>query len=173
MRSSAASNRLTDLELAWLAGLLEGEGCFTHSYRRGINFAPKIQLAMTDEDVVLRAQALMGGRVRSSTREPWKTLYTVIVSGAAAVALMRQLLPHMGERRSDRMLGLMCDWYESRMQVCTECQREFARPVRAAPRQVCCSASCQDTRNLRRTAEWKAQNMVWNTETKQMERLPR
>ena len=41
-------------ELHWLAGLLEGEGCFTFN-----TYSPVIMLAMTDEDEVRRAATLM------------------------------------------------------------------------------------------------------------------
>ena len=40
-------------ELYWLAGLLEGEGCFTpiRESRRGV-IIPRIQLCMNDKDVI-------------------------------------------------------------------------------------------------------------------------
>jgi hypothetical protein len=45
---------LTDVEVAWIAGLLEGEG----------HFAPKaIIVNMTDRDVLERLAALTGGRL--------------------------------------------------------------------------------------------------------------
>lgn len=49
-------------EIYWLAGLLEGEGCF-HAYRQGRKKTPnplvQVQVAMTDKDVVERIAGIM------------------------------------------------------------------------------------------------------------------
>ncbi len=47
-------------DLAWLGGLLEGEGCFM--IPKG---SPRIALAMSDKDVVQRAARLMGLNVQA------------------------------------------------------------------------------------------------------------
>jgi len=109
---------MTDFELGWLVGLLEGEGCFgLTGYRSGENkTTPIIQLAMTDLDVVRRAAAILGGgqkepRVQlaagqmAGTDGPIarKTVYRWRVAGKRAIEVMRLVLPHMGERRSARI----------------------------------------------------------------------
>lgn len=88
----------------WLAGLLEGEGCFDlHKGRY-----PRIRLGMTDRDVVGRAAVLMGSRVRSTLRPaPFKSTWHTEVSGNRAALLMRSLLPHMGTRRSQRIADVL------------------------------------------------------------------
>ena len=91
------------LDIAWLAGLLEGEGSFlaaVPSARRSV----RISLQMTDEDVVCRAAQLMGGvsvycARRSQKNARHKDLYVVVLRGVRAAALMRVLLPLMGARR--------------------------------------------------------------------------
>ena len=45
--------------LAWLAGLLEGEGCFTINWNAGRGY-PVIYVTMCDQDVVDRAGAMLG-----------------------------------------------------------------------------------------------------------------
>lgn len=99
-------------ELYWLAGLLEGEGCF--SIQKYPNRAPlaRIRLAMTDFDVVLRAGRLIGGKQRTPAEwqkkgTTYKTIYNWSVTGREAVRLMRILLPLMGSRRADRITEIL------------------------------------------------------------------
>ena len=93
---------MTQTQLAWLAGLLEGEGSFVHGPPSAPN-SPRISVQMTDEDVVRRVSTLFGLRFVSKTtakRNPaWKTAYSVLLKGRRAVALMIRLRPLMGERR--------------------------------------------------------------------------
>ena len=106
---------LSDLERGWLVGLLEGEGCFTvasdnrrtahaASYRRA-----QILLSMTDKDVVLGAQALMGGTLTMLPvrRKMTKPGYQLSLRGSAAVEWMRAMRPHMGLRRKERIDALL------------------------------------------------------------------
>lgn len=45
---------MTEVEIAWAAGIFEGEGCFTTmSNQRGKKYIG-LQVNMTDEDVVLK-----------------------------------------------------------------------------------------------------------------------
>lgn len=110
---------MSDLEIAWLAGLLEGEGSFNLTgYRTGAaKTSPVIQLAMTDYDVVSRAATLMArfggnGDICNQTRQEktTKQCYRFRISGAAAVDLMRAIAPHMGIRRQIRILELIQIW---------------------------------------------------------------
>ena len=91
-------------DLVWLAGLLEGEGAF--DLHRGKY--PRIRLGMKDRDVVGRAATLMGGKVRLSLKPaPNAAMWHVEVSGTKAYALMEQLLPLMGARRSAKIAEVM------------------------------------------------------------------
>lgn len=105
---------MTEAELAWVAGLLEGEGCFTianqRQWSRHYRY-PVIACTMTDLDVIQRLHKLVGmGRVggpygravRNGTpRKPqWKWQ---LQRRDQAAMLMRTLLPLMGERRANRI----------------------------------------------------------------------
>jgi hypothetical protein len=93
-----------DTDVYWLAGLLEGEGAF--DAHRGKY--PRIRLAMTDRDVVGRAASLMDTSVRCSLHPaPAKATWHSEVSGERAAAIMRELLPHMGSRRSQRIADVL------------------------------------------------------------------
>ena len=117
----------------WLAGLLEGEGCFRlyrDQQRQGkfvyLYHRPRIICAMTDRDVIERLQRVTGvgrislGRKPSPRHKPyWQ--WTVSRDGDAA-ELMRALLPHMGERRRARIEQVLVDW-----------QQQRARPTSSRP----------------------------------------
>lgn len=51
---------MTIAEIAWLGGLLEGEGCFISG---STSACPRIILQMSDKDVVDRVAAYLGCRV--------------------------------------------------------------------------------------------------------------
>lgn len=87
-------------DLVWLAGLLEGEGTFDAHRGR----YPRIRVGMTDRDVVSRAASLMGATVRLSLRQaPASPVWHAELSGARAEAIMAEVLPYMGTRRSQRI----------------------------------------------------------------------
>lgn len=93
---------LTPNALAWLAGLLEGEGTFEAHRQRSFRY-PRVAVSMCDEDVVARVSALIGSRSvwRQEPREgDWSPTFGTAVTGARGAELMVMLLPHMGGRRS-------------------------------------------------------------------------
>ena len=67
------------IDIAWLAGLLEGEGCF----RLDKGKYPIIRLGMGDEDVVVRAASLMKTRVLHC-----RNMWTTTVAGAYSIISM-------------------------------------------------------------------------------------
>jgi hypothetical protein len=91
-------------DLVWLAGLLEGEGTF--DLHRGRY--PRIRVGMTDRDVVGRAAHLMGSQIRLSLRPaPYAATWHAEISGTRATALMQELLPLMGARRSAKIASVL------------------------------------------------------------------
>jgi hypothetical protein len=88
------------LDLAWLAGLLEGEGSFMTGPPSSPRL-PAIQMTMVDEDVVQRAARIMGCRVFTikPRKRNWKVAYAIRLRGESAVAWMRALRPLLGSRR--------------------------------------------------------------------------
>ena len=91
-------------DLLWLAGLLEGEGSF--DAHRGKY--PRIRLAMTDRDVVGRAASLMDSKIRLALHpEPAQPTWHTEISGERAADIMRDILPHMGTRRSGKIASVL------------------------------------------------------------------
>nr|YP_010732032.1 putative site-specific DNA endonuclease [Massjukichlorella minus]WDY12946.1 putative site-specific DNA endonuclease [Massjukichlorella minus] len=101
---------LTDIEIAWMAGLLEGEGYFYIDRRNKARYkkstsppAPAITLSMTDKDVIEKFARLVKKKPWISNRKTVKnkTVYTVYVGDRETlIFLLPRLLPHFGERRS-------------------------------------------------------------------------
>lgn len=99
-------------DLAWAAGLFEGEGCISIS-GSGPSFAPSCCMANADEDVMRRFFAIIGvGSLRLDRRseryERRKDLWTWRVSGYPstqyAIALLWRWL---GERRRARGIEIL------------------------------------------------------------------
>jgi hypothetical protein len=97
---------MTDVELAWLAGLLEGEGCFSNRADRN---CPVIEVKMTDLDVINRVAEMFGRTawLIPAQRKGYQDQYRTKIQGEPARELMRKLLPMMGERRSARIQELL------------------------------------------------------------------
>jgi hypothetical protein len=91
-----------DCEVAWLAGLLEGEGTFAAS-EKGPNSYPVVSVQMCDISVVRRAAAVLGAaslREHRPQNERWSIVYAATISGARAADWMHRLRPFMGIRRA-------------------------------------------------------------------------
>jgi len=110
---------MTEAETAWLAGLLEGEGCFSVYDKGRRKPSIVVGLCMTDKDVVLRACDLMGlNRSKVGKRSPagrsrnqgpgrdvsrWSNSYEFKAHAADAVRVMRAVRPYMGARRGAKI----------------------------------------------------------------------
>jgi len=101
---------MRSVDRAWVAGLLEGEGCFTKKCNAGTARNITVVCQMTDRDVVERLHRVAGGTFHGPyangprgrlPRFMWR------ISGTAAYRLMVELLPLMGKRRSARIRGLL------------------------------------------------------------------
>lgn len=98
-------------ELAWLAGLLEGEGCFTYTKR-----TPQITVSMTDRDVIERIARIFHKHVFE--REPQGIgklrVYGTAVHGSRAIQVMQTVYSLMGERRRTKIREVLLSWRSSR-----------------------------------------------------------
>lgn len=104
-------------DLMWLAGLLEGEGCFTIS-KDGTYAYPIISVKMCDQDIVLRAARQLGasGTTRQEPRrEGWNVTYSAKIGGHDAEVWMRMLRPFMGRRRAAAIDGALSAYHPIRL----------------------------------------------------------
>jgi hypothetical protein len=103
---------------AWLAGIIEGEGCFQKGYGgRGREARINISVHMTDRDIVERVARLFGVSVYTyppmKSRVGWKTSYLARTSGRKALAIMDAIEPFLGERRLATMREVRSSWKPS------------------------------------------------------------
>ena len=105
-------NSISDYDLGWLVGILEGEGCFYLDQRwaKGTG-SVRIQVKMTDEDTVNKVASLFEQilgkpvEVRESSANLAKQSqpYQVSIGGQDARALMKLVVKRMSWRRRQRI----------------------------------------------------------------------
>lgn len=103
---------ITVREIAWLAGLLEGEGNFCSDPSGSL---ARIKLEMKDRDIVQRAATLMGVEHigTSKKRNPkHATTYWLYVCGQNAAGWAMTVYTFMGRRRR-RAIKNMLEYWQS------------------------------------------------------------
>lgn len=98
----------TVTDIAWLAGLMEGEGCFLLR-KDGI---PVITYNTTDKDVAARVNALWSGMPQNiKRRQPhYKDVYRTSIYSQKACGWMMTLYSFMGARRKAKIACVVADW---------------------------------------------------------------
>lgn len=94
----------TPTEVAWAAGLFEGEGCIYGGYGNGKTYRMLVYLGTTDLDVLHRFMAVVESTAKVRERPPGtggsRPLFYWQVGGSAEVRrIIHLLLPYFGERR--------------------------------------------------------------------------
>lgn len=103
------------VDLAWVAGLIEGEGSVYTKYVKGRPY-PGIRVGMTDEDVVRRLHSLVPGSTITGPhepttawgRKPWWLWYAQ--RQAVAAGLLMSIYPLMGQRRQQSIQSVLAKW---------------------------------------------------------------
>jgi hypothetical protein len=91
----------TELDIAWFAGLMEGEGSFTLKD----SAYPRLSMQLTDLDVLEKVKRLFGGHIYECTKreEHHKQCWAwVLTDLQTVVALSKSLLPFLGQRRAGK-----------------------------------------------------------------------
>jgi hypothetical protein len=109
---------IRDQEIAWAAGLFEGEGCICAGRNDdafgGITWIAT--LSMSDEDVVRRFHDAVGGigRVHNSDRHDGRKPLTNwrCAKQEDLLAFLALMLPYMGTRRLARALQCLDDLFK-------------------------------------------------------------
>ena len=91
-------------EVAWAAGLFEGEGSVVLT-----PWGVRLQIKMTDEDVLQHFRAILGGNINGPYqynvpgKPARKQFWFWSLGGPAVLRVCRLLEPWMGKRRRERM----------------------------------------------------------------------
>jgi len=113
----------TEVELAWLAGIWEGEGSWgykkgrTRTYPTGKVYTGspflKMQIQMTDKDVMERVSEIMDGRKITYTDTPahraagQKPIWSLSLQGEAAFRWTELMKSFLGNRRKEKFEFIM------------------------------------------------------------------
>lgn len=98
--SNPTSHPMKDTDIAWIAGLFEGEGSITI-----VNNVVRVTIQMTDLDILQRVQDVFGGRIYSCSKQvdhhkdSWKW---TITSTKEALEFIQLIYPYLGNRRKTK-----------------------------------------------------------------------
>ena len=104
---------ITGIEIAWLAGLFEGEGNVSINGR-----SLTIRIKMTDKDVVVRAATLLSAALyEHDPGRGWKRTWIAQLKGDGAAGWAMTLYSWLGVRRRGQTRGALRTWKTQRRGV--------------------------------------------------------
>jgi hypothetical protein len=143
-----------DTDIAWAAGLFEGEGCFDLSKAGGDRHTAdrvyaRLSLGSTDEDVVQRYQAIVGvGRIyqdKKLTRGGKRFWHWMAAKRSDVEHVAELFRPYLGARRLARMDEMLATGHKVPECKCDYCQRSFTpERMHRLDLPFYCSAQCRD-----------------------------
>ena len=101
------SSMSREVDVAWAAGLFEGEGSILSKSKYSFSLA----ITSTDLDVLKRLQGVAGGgtiTMIAKRKEHWKQAWLWQLYGPGAIDFLKEMKPHLMSRRSkkaDEMLA--------------------------------------------------------------------
>lgn len=104
--------------IAWLTGLLEGEGTFCVTRESAEIAYPVVKVEMCDEGIVSRVARLIGTPNvwrRERDRDGWRPTYVTAISGHHAATCMRRLRDSMGTRRKAAIDAALSQYHPIRL----------------------------------------------------------
>lgn len=101
---------MDDTTAAWLAGLLDGEGCFHIAHSKARNqLNPQVIVGMCHQPTVEHVAKLMGSPVRGvkTYRKGWRDRWSTTLCGARQIeSLLTRILPYLVAKREEAELML-------------------------------------------------------------------
>ncbi len=133
-------------EIAWLGGLLEGEGCFGIRKKKYLF----IRLKMTDKDTVVKVAAIWKSGVWK-----YKNTWLTDVNGIRAVEWMMTLYPYLNRNRRNTIIKVVKFW---RGHAYTRASKGMHTMATCHPdRKVIASGLCSPCYEKKR---WKAKKLL-------------
>jgi hypothetical protein len=93
-------------DYAWLAGIIDGEGCITVNKQLNL----WVQVGMTHRPTMERLLDF-GGTLRNHTSQSakWRQRFMWVVTGQDAVDLLKKTMPYMVTKQEEAVLALTLD----------------------------------------------------------------
>jgi hypothetical protein len=88
-------------KLAYLAGILEGEGCFTIIRGEGNSFASVVSIMMCHRSILDEVVSMFGGTIIERKQANGRTILMWRVKGQAAADLCRSIAPYVAFRHEE------------------------------------------------------------------------
>lgn len=94
------------VQLAYVAGIIDGEGCFGIEYGRKNNtYSPTVQVVMTALKPLERLRGLFGGSICKHRHDPrYKQAYHFTAKGGNAMSIVELISNSLIEKRSQAMI---------------------------------------------------------------------
>lgn len=104
MADGTKIDELTELDCAYLAGLIDGEGSIYVMKHKEKTYYPAISIMMTHQPVMTWVAGKLGLLVADVPRKPKNWRHSVRLHGKRAVALCRRMLPYLIVKRKQAEL---------------------------------------------------------------------
>jgi hypothetical protein len=116
---------VSETDIAWAAGLLEGEGSFLKKTKRKTIL---ISCQMTDLDVLQRLKTIFGGSIYNTTKAKphHKDAWSWCIFGTNAARVMELIKPYMLARRYIAIEEVLEPWYKMKTQERSQQRRILA-----------------------------------------------
>lgn len=113
-------NQSEENNLAYFAGVIEGEGCFFNSKNQTGRLYPTIQVEMTDGDVIHKLNDFFKGNAPFSRKRAEDRLrsYRFRIMGERALKIMFDIYNYMSARRKakiDQVMRQYCEYHANRV----------------------------------------------------------
>ena len=104
--------RLTDFEVGWAAGMLDGEGhinLIRQTRAAGFSYALQVDVTNTDHRALAELKRLFGGTIKErAARENRRAVWRWYLTASAARDLLILLEPHLRIKREEAQVAILC-----------------------------------------------------------------
>jgi hypothetical protein len=97
---------MTDFEIGWCAGIIDGEGCIRIQRH---TFGLVVIVGSTNLEMLLKLRDLWGGNIspkKSGIKEHWKPYFLWQITGRKAFPMLESILPHLVVKQKQATIAL-------------------------------------------------------------------
>ena len=98
---------MTELDKAYIAGFVDGEGCMGMYYRQG-HIRPSFSVSNTNEKVINRIQSCLGGskHIYKRKKQHWRDCYNLSFAHNKVEVILKKLLPYLVVKKKQAVIIL-------------------------------------------------------------------
>lgn len=106
---------MKDMDLAYMAGMLDGEGCISitkirpkNTNRHNLSYGLQIRISMVDKSIPLLFLFVFGGSLRevNYSHKGYRNQWRWAVSGELAVRSLEMLMPYLRSKKNEAELAI-------------------------------------------------------------------